>query len=125
MALVTAAATEYSRKTVKGYFQVVRMCVLLLPQDNLIRGRFLAELTREVFSDLEQSKYQHAEMRISIYGRKQVGVWGAAGLALTARSWFTVNCWQQGIAEAAGLGFRAGEHAMTGASRWGHRQLGY
>jgi hypothetical protein len=44
------------------------------PQDNLIRGRFLAELTREVFSDLEQSKYQHAEMRISIYGRKQVCV---------------------------------------------------
>lgn len=43
-------------------------------QDNLIRGRFLAELTREVFSDLEASKYQHAEMRISIYGRKQVGV---------------------------------------------------
>jgi hypothetical protein len=42
-------------------------------QDNLIRGRFLAELTREVFGDLEQSKYQHAEMRISVYGRKQVG----------------------------------------------------
>jgi AMP deaminase len=32
--------------------------------------RFLAELTKEVFSDLEASKYQHAEMRISIYGRK-------------------------------------------------------
>jgi hypothetical protein len=44
-------------------------------QDNLIRGRFLAELTREVFTDLEASKYQHAEMRISIYGRKQVGPW--------------------------------------------------
>lgn len=42
-------------------------------QDNLLRGRFLAELTREVFGDLEQSKYQHAEMRISVYGRKQVG----------------------------------------------------
>jgi AMP deaminase len=47
-------------------------CCCVLVQDNLIRGRFLAELTREVFSDLEQSKYQHAEMRISIYGRKQV-----------------------------------------------------
>ena len=52
------------------------------PQDNLIRGRFLAELTREVFSDLEQSKYQHAEMRISIYGRKQVGA------ALTDGYWW-------------------------------------
>lgn len=41
-------------------------------QDNLIHGRFLAELTKEVFTDLEASKYQHAEMRISIYGRKPV-----------------------------------------------------
>ena len=32
--------------------------------------RYLAELTKEVFSDMEASKYQHAEMRISIYGRK-------------------------------------------------------
>ena len=31
---------------------------------------FLAELTKEVFNDLESSKYQHAEMRVSIYGRK-------------------------------------------------------
>jgi len=54
-------------------------CTLPLSQDNLIRGRFLAELTREVFSDLEQSKYQHAEMRISIYGRKQVGGGGYRG----------------------------------------------
>jgi hypothetical protein len=28
-------------------------------QDNLIHGRFLAELTKEVFVDLEASKYQH------------------------------------------------------------------
>ncbi|KAF6147006.1 hypothetical protein GIB67_036725 [Kingdonia uniflora] len=34
-------------------------------------GRFLAELTKQVFSDLETSKYQMAEYRISIYGRKQ------------------------------------------------------
>lgn len=30
-----------------------------LGQDNLIHGRFLAELTKEVFADLEASKYQH------------------------------------------------------------------
>lgn len=48
------------------------MLLVVCLQDNLIRGRFLAELTREVFGDLEQSKYQHAEMRISVYGRKQV-----------------------------------------------------
>jgi adenosine deaminase len=34
-------------------------------------GRFLAELTKEVLSDLAASKYQMAEYRISIYGRKQ------------------------------------------------------
>eukprot|EP00878_Enallax_costatus_P016118 GHUV01016904.1.p1 GENE.GHUV01016904.1~~GHUV01016904.1.p1 ORF type:complete len:746 (+),score=242.14 GHUV01016904.1:255-2492(+) len=49
-----------------------RLREIFIKQDNLIRGRFLAELTREVLSDLEASKYQHAEMRISIYGRKQV-----------------------------------------------------
>ncbi len=41
-------------------------------QDNILHGRFLAELTREVIDDLEASKYQHAEYRISIYGRKRV-----------------------------------------------------
>ena len=45
------------------------MCCL---QDNLLHGRFLAELTQEVISDLSASKYQHAEYRISIYGRKRV-----------------------------------------------------
>lgn len=43
-----------------------------LLQDNILHGRFLAELTQEVLTDLELSKYQHAEYRISIYGRKQV-----------------------------------------------------
>ncbi|GIL84466.1 hypothetical protein Vretimale_19007 [Volvox reticuliferus] len=47
-----------------------RLREIFIKQDNLIHGRFLAELTKEVFSDLESSKYQHAEMRISIYGRK-------------------------------------------------------
>jgi hypothetical protein len=41
-------------------------------QDNLLHGRFLAELTKEVFNDLEETKYQHTEYRISIYGRKTV-----------------------------------------------------
>lgn len=41
-------------------------------QDNLLHGSFLAELTKEVLTDLEASKYQHAEYRISIYGRKRV-----------------------------------------------------
>ncbi len=38
----------------------------------MLSASVLAELTQEVFSDLEASKYQHAEYRISIYGRKSV-----------------------------------------------------
>lgn len=48
-----------------------RLREIFLKQDNLIQGRFLAELTKQVLSDLEASKYQMAEYRISVYGRKQ------------------------------------------------------
>ncbi|XP_034914093.1 AMP deaminase isoform X2 [Populus alba] len=48
-----------------------RLREIFLKQDNLIQGRFLGELTKQVFSDLDASKYQMAEYRISIYGRKQ------------------------------------------------------
>ncbi|KAI3507367.1 hypothetical protein L1887_22351 [Cichorium endivia] len=48
-----------------------RLREIFLKQDNLIQGRFLAELTKQVFADLDASKYQMAEYRISIYGRKQ------------------------------------------------------
>ncbi|EFJ23750.1 hypothetical protein SELMODRAFT_174618 [Selaginella moellendorffii] len=48
-----------------------RLREIFLKQDNLIQGRFLAELTKEVFQDLAVSKYQMAEYRISVYGRKQ------------------------------------------------------
>ncbi|KAK7349811.1 hypothetical protein VNO77_07521 [Canavalia gladiata] len=48
-----------------------RLREIFLKQDNLIQGRFLGELTKQVFSDLAASKYQMAEYRLSIYGRKQ------------------------------------------------------
>ncbi|KAJ0094328.1 hypothetical protein Patl1_16309 [Pistacia atlantica] len=48
-----------------------RLREIFLKQDNLIQGRFLAEVTKEVLLDLEASKYQMAEYRISVYGRKQ------------------------------------------------------
>ncbi|KAL2904317.1 AMP deaminase [Bienertia sinuspersici] len=48
-----------------------RLREIFLKQDNLIQGRFLGEVTKEVLVDLEASKYQMAEYRISIYGRKQ------------------------------------------------------
>ncbi|CAN8287308.1 unnamed protein product [Cochlearia groenlandica] len=47
-----------------------RLREIFLKQDNLIQGRFLGEITKQVISDLEASKYQMAEYRISIYGRK-------------------------------------------------------
>ncbi|KAG5341099.1 hypothetical protein C0989_011691 [Termitomyces sp. Mn162] len=46
-----------------------RLREIFLKTDNLIEGRYLAELTRQVMIDLEQSKYQNCEWRISIYGR--------------------------------------------------------
>ncbi|KAJ1547995.1 AMP deaminase, partial [Cladochytrium tenue] len=48
-----------------------RLREIFLKTDNYIQGRYLAELTKEVFSDLEASKYQMAEYRISIYGRSK------------------------------------------------------
>ncbi|KAI1079406.1 AMP deaminase [Whalleya microplaca] len=46
-----------------------RLRTIFLKTDNFIDGRYLAEITKEVISDLESSKYQMVEWRISIYGR--------------------------------------------------------
>lgn len=46
-----------------------RLREIFLKTDNLIGGKYLAEVTQEVFEDLEASKYQLAEYRVSIYGR--------------------------------------------------------
>jgi len=37
--------------------------------DNLLGGRYLAEITHELFQDLRDTKYQNSEPRLSIYGR--------------------------------------------------------
>ena len=57
-----------------------RLREIFIKQDNLLHGRYLAELTHEMIFDLEASKYQHAEYRISIYGRQQ-------------REWDTLAAW--------------------------------
>lgn len=54
---------------------------IYLKTDNCINGEYFARLIKEVAGELEESKYQHAEPRLSIYGRSQ-SEW--AGLA----SWF-------------------------------------
>ncbi|XP_070762970.1 AMP deaminase 3b [Enoplosus armatus] len=42
---------------------------IYLKTDNYIKGEYFARLIKEVAKDLEESKYQHAEPRLSIYGR--------------------------------------------------------
>ncbi|AET39192.1 AMP deaminase Ecym_4113 [Eremothecium cymbalariae DBVPG len=46
-----------------------RLREIFLKTDNYIHGSYLAEITKEVISDLENSKYQNCEYRISVYGR--------------------------------------------------------
>ncbi|KAF2452678.1 hypothetical protein BDY21DRAFT_358400 [Lineolata rhizophorae] len=46
-----------------------RLREIFLKTDNYIKGRYLAEITKEVIEDLESSKYQMVEWRVSIYGR--------------------------------------------------------
>ncbi|XP_039987820.1 AMP deaminase 3b isoform X2 [Xiphias gladius] len=42
---------------------------IYLKSDNYIKGEYFARLVKEVAKELEDSKYQHAEPRLSIYGR--------------------------------------------------------
>ncbi|CAF1205886.1 unnamed protein product [Adineta steineri] len=42
---------------------------IFLKTDNYIDGVFFADLLKEVICDLEDSKYQHSEPRLSIYGK--------------------------------------------------------
>lgn len=46
-----------------------RLREIFLKTDNYIDGKYFAEIIKEVMSDLEESKYQNAEPRLSIYGR--------------------------------------------------------
>ncbi|GAB4817976.1 hypothetical protein N2152v2_005022 [Parachlorella kessleri] len=70
-----------------------RLREIFIKQDNLIHGRFLAELTKEVFADLEASKYQHTEYRISVYGRKPVEWDTLAAWVVQNRLYSDNNAW--------------------------------
>ena len=41
---------------------------VFMKTDNYVNGKYFANLIKEVFDDLEDSKYQNIEPRISIYG---------------------------------------------------------
>ncbi|TEB14495.1 adenosine phosphate deaminase, partial [Perkinsus sp. BL_2016] len=44
---------------------------IFLKTDNHMGGRYLGEITRSLLNDLEESKFQHTEWRLSIYGRSK------------------------------------------------------
>lgn len=46
-----------------------RLREVFLKTDNYLNGKYFAEIIKEVASDLEESKYQNAELRLSIYGK--------------------------------------------------------
>merc|ERR1719244_978442 len=46
-----------------------RLREVFMKTDNFVGGKYFANLIKEVFDDLEDSKYQNLEPSISIYGR--------------------------------------------------------
>eukprot|EP00096_Caligus_rogercresseyi_P012566 TRINITY_DN530_c0_g1_i2.p1 TRINITY_DN530_c0_g1~~TRINITY_DN530_c0_g1_i2.p1 ORF type:complete len:845 (-),score=181.23 TRINITY_DN530_c0_g1_i2:290-2824(-) len=46
-----------------------RLREVFMKTDNYIGGRFFGKIIKEVIQDLEESKYQNLELRLSIYGR--------------------------------------------------------
>lgn len=57
-----------------------RLREIFLKYDNYTKGKFLAEITQQVLTDLEANKYQFAEYRLSIYGAKE-------------SEWATLSAW--------------------------------
>ncbi|KAK5648846.1 hypothetical protein RI129_003738 [Pyrocoelia pectoralis] len=48
-----------------------RLREVFLKTDNYLNGKYFAMIIKEIASDLEESKYQNAELRISIYGKSK------------------------------------------------------
>ncbi|XP_017786581.1 PREDICTED: AMP deaminase 2 isoform X3 [Nicrophorus vespilloides] len=48
-----------------------RLREVFLKTDNYLGGKYFARIIKEVASDLEESKYQNAELRLSIYGKSR------------------------------------------------------
>ncbi|XP_055684611.1 AMP deaminase 2 isoform X4 [Lutzomyia longipalpis] len=48
-----------------------RLREVFLKTDNYLNGKYFAQIIKEVASDLEESKYQNAELRLSIYGKSR------------------------------------------------------
>ncbi|KAI8128323.1 AMP deaminase 2 [Lucilia cuprina] len=48
-----------------------RLREVFLKTDNYLNGKYFAQIIKEVAFDLEESKYQNAELRLSIYGKSR------------------------------------------------------
>jgi AMP deaminase len=46
-----------------------RLREIFIKTDNYVRGKYFGHIIKEVMDDLEESKYQNAELRLSVYGR--------------------------------------------------------
>jgi len=46
-----------------------RLREVFMKTDNHVGGRYFAKIIKEIFTDLEEFKYQNLELRLSIYGR--------------------------------------------------------
>ncbi|KAM4741158.1 AMP deaminase 2 [Anableps anableps] len=44
---------------------------IFIKTDNYVEGKYFAHIVKEVMYDLEESKYQNSELRLSIYGRSR------------------------------------------------------
>lgn len=67
-----------------------RLREIFLKTDNFINGQYLAEITKQVFEDLESSKYQMVELRISVYGRSE-DEWSKLALWIVDNKLFSHN----------------------------------
>ncbi|XP_055298270.1 AMP deaminase 2 isoform X3 [Sitodiplosis mosellana] len=48
-----------------------RLREVFLKTDNYLNGKYFAQIIKEVAADFEESKYQNAELRLSIYGKSR------------------------------------------------------
>uniref|UniRef100_A0A915BZG5 AMP deaminase n=1 Tax=Parascaris univalens TaxID=6257 RepID=A0A915BZG5_PARUN len=63
---------------------------IFIKADNYVGGKYFAEVLKEVLSDLEDSKYQHAEPRLSIYGHSK-GEWDVLAKWAIKNDVYSVN----------------------------------
>uniref|UniRef100_A0A671N8E5 AMP deaminase n=1 Tax=Sinocyclocheilus anshuiensis TaxID=1608454 RepID=A0A671N8E5_9TELE len=71
---------------------------IFIKTDNHLHGKYFGHIVKEVMSDLEESKYQNAELRLSVYGRS-MDEWDKLALWAVSHSiysdnvrWLEKNC---------------------------------